>query len=69
MKLQRDFVDDEGNGRRERKRWLFFLNGNGNGNGNADNDCNSNDNGDDQLSFTHDSNGMIVAVIYFSLYI
>jgi hypothetical protein len=38
-------VDDEGNGRSERKRLLIFCNGNGNDY--AGDDCNGNDDGND----------------------
>jgi hypothetical protein len=49
MKMQREFVEYEGNGRRAMKRWLFFCDGNGDGN--ADNGCDGNDDGNDQSLF------------------
>ena len=46
MKMVREFVDNEGNGRSERKRLLLFLKI-GDDNDYADDDCNGNNNGND----------------------
>jgi hypothetical protein len=49
IKMQREFVDSEVNGRRERKSLLFFCDGDGDGY--VDNACNRNKNGDNWFFF------------------